>query len=155
MIKKTFYLCLLIPLAFLASCNDPDCIRVGGDQIRMNFYDLETGEASLIRINNLQVLGADSILFDGVPDVTTLILPINPAADSITAYFDTELGNDTLIIAYSSVARLISEDCGAEAVFSGINIVRSDFDSIRVINSSAAINFLEPDIVNENIQVFN
>ena len=123
--------------------------------MRLNFYDLESGDASAIRINSLQVLGSDSVLFDGVPDITTVVLPINPQADSISVFFDTELGSDTLIIGYDRIARLISEECGAEAVYKGIYIIRNDFDSIRVINSSAEINFLEPDEVNENIQVFN
>lgn len=153
--KKVIKFLLLTIIAFLAGCDEPDCIRTGGVRIGLGFYDLQEGGSALIRINSLQVLGSDSILFDGVPDVSTLILPINPMSDTITVFFDTELGSDTLIIGYQKTVRLISEDCGTEVIYNGINIIRSDFDSIRVINSSAQINFLEPNTVNENIQVFN
>lgn len=153
--KKTTLFFLLIAISLATSCDGPDCIRTGSVRIRLGFYDLQEGGAAAIRINNLQILGSDSVLFDGVPDVSNIILPINPSADSITVFFDTELGSDTLTIGYKKIARLISEECGAEVVYKGLNIIRSDFDSVRVINSSTQINYLEPDVVNENIQVFN
>ena len=151
--KKFNFLLIIIPFLQLISCAEPDCIYNGGEEIGIGFYDLETGAKNSIRINSL-ILN-DSVIGKDIQSIQIIQVPINPAESSIELYFDTEFGNDTLLINYRGAARLISEDCGSEVVFKDINIGKSDFDSIRVINKSAEINFKSPDAIIENIQVFN
>ncbi len=139
----------------LTACTEPDCIDKGGEFIGIGFYDEQTGEVEEIRINSLQLEGIDSLLASEVDNVAAVILPINPDTDQLTAYFDTEFGRDTLVIGYERTVSLISEDCGAEIIFNSVSIVRNDFDSISVVNTSTELNFLDATSFNENIRIFN
>lgn len=137
------------------SCTEPDCIDLGGELIGVSFRDEETGQAEPIRINFLQAEGSlDTLVFE-IENVSNLALPINPGLDELTLFFDTELGNDTLVIGYNRTARLISEECGTEIIYKNIQVLRSDFDSVRVINSQVILNFQDLDATIENIQIFN
>ncbi len=137
----------------LFACDDPDCIFTSQDKIGVRFRNINNGNNLNIRINTLQIVGSDSILVLNNTSINNVILPINPADTAITAVFDTQFGIDTLIIGYKSLARLISEDCGGEIVYRGLYIIRSDFDSTRVVRPNLQRNFSEPTAVDENIQI--
>lgn len=147
----TFFISCLIAFA----CDDPDCIYQGGVRIKIGFYSDQNGKVQSVRINSLSIANSDSVLIKTQTEVTSVILPLNPATESITAYFDTEFGYDTLTIGYNRFTSLISEDCGVETRYGGLNIIRSDFDSVKVSRGSTDINFLDPSTVNENIKVYN
>ena len=140
---------------FLIGCNDPDCIRLASTTMRIGFYDITTGDASAIRVNLLQIVGSDSILVQDVAAAKSVLLPLNPSDTSITAVFDTEFGIDTLILSYTTVTRLISEECGAEISIGNLRKVRNDFDSIRFENRSLQVTLGEANTITENVKIFN
>ncbi|QSE97905.1 DUF6452 family protein [Fulvivirga lutea] len=152
--KKTSLFILLL-ISTLFSCDEPDCILQGGSKMKIGFYSVIDGTAQPLRINLLEVEGIDGSILENSNDTSDVVLPINPADSEIRLYFDTEFGLDTLIVGYKKTARLISEDCGTEVVYNGIEVIRSDFDSVRVFNASMETNFLQPELVNENIRVYN
>ncbi|MEQ8926466.1 MAG: DUF6452 family protein [Fulvivirga sp.] len=152
---KNTFLSILFFIALFFSCDEPDCILQGGTSLRIGFYNVLDGSELPLRINLLQVEGIDEILLEDTIDIEFVVFPIDPADNQITIYFDTEFGTDTLTVNYKKTARLISEDCGTEVIYNGIEVVRSDFDSVRVFNASMETNFLNPTTVNENIRVYN
>ena len=146
---------IVVALSLLAACGEPDCVDKTGEYVGIAFYDLEDNVAASIRVNLLQVAGSTDTLVYQLEDVAGVLLPINPTSDEITAYFDTEYGNDTLTIQYNTVSRLISEDCGFEVIYNDLTIIRNDFDTATVRNSTVQVNFLNPTTFNENIRVYN
>ena len=123
--------------------------------MKIGFYDITTGDASAIRVNLLQIVGSDSILVQDVAAAKSVLLPLNPSDTSITAVFDTEFGIDTLILSYTTVTRLISEECGAEISIGNLRKVRNDFDSIRFENRSLQVTLGEANTITENVKIFN
>ena len=153
--KIKLILSVLICTLIVSACDDPDCIYQGGTSIKIGFYSDQDGKSQNVRINRLEIAGSDSILVEAQVEVNSVVLPINPTSNSIRVYFDTEYGFDTLEIGYSRNTHFISEDCGVETRYGGLNLIRSDFDSVRVIRTSTDINYLDAIVVNENIKVFN
>jgi hypothetical protein len=153
--KRTLLNICITALLLCQACDDPDCIKTARDSIKIGFYNRIDGNSLKIRINKLQIIGSDSILFTNASDIISILIPINPTQDSIAAVFDTEFGVDTLILKYTSVTKLIALDCGTETLYNGLNVKRSDFDSIRVSNPNLQLNIKEPTVINENIKVYN
>ena len=153
--KIKLILSVLICTLIVFACDDPDCIYQGGTSIKIGFYSDQDGKSQNVRINRLEIAGSDSLIVKTQVEVNSIILPINPSEESITVFFDTEYGFDTLQIGYSRNTQFISEDCGIETRYGGLSLVRSDFDSVRVTRPSTDINFLDATVVNENIKVYN
>ena len=145
---------VLILVVATFSCDEPDCVSEFDNQIKISFFDLSQNEAEALYINKLTVIGeSESESIDLIVDqaeVGGVIVPADPATSEITVVFNTrEYVLDTLVLSYTNGSRLISEECGFELIFSELDYIRSDFDSIRVRNRILA----EP--INENIRVYN
>ena len=144
-IKITF----LVAIVGLTSCFDqPDCISPTTDFVNVLFYKAENNERDTLLINSLTAIGSDSVLVTN-DEVTGVDLPLLPSQRSVTFIFDSELGLDTLVLSYEPRSRLVSEECGIDIIFSELDYIRNDFDSISVVN-----NILIED-VNEDIRIFN
>jgi hypothetical protein len=152
--KKTTLILTACLLAFFG-CDDPDCISTAGEAVKIGFYSYPKDSARKVRVNRLQLAGSDIVLIATSADLSSVTLPLNPADTTITVIFDTEFGVDTVQIGYSVVSRIITENCGVEILYTNIKSLRSDFDSIRVVNSNVQINFKQPEVINENIRVYN
>jgi hypothetical protein len=153
--KRTLLNIIITAVTLCQACDEPDCIRLARDSVKIGFYNRIDGESLKIRINKLQIIGSDSILFINASDITSILIPINPTQDSIAAVFDTEYGIDTLVLNYTAVTKLIALDCGTETLYNGLNVKRSDFDSIRVSNPNLQLNITQPTVIDENIKVYN
>lgn len=71
----------------------------------------------------------------GTPRV---LLALDPNQDETTFFFqyaDAEKPNDTLVLRYQRRYRLISTDCPLEVSFNELQVERSSFDTIVVINT--------------------
>lgn len=150
--KFTFY---FLWIFVFGACTEPDCIDQGGEFISISFRDITTGNIAPIRVNQLTVAGLPDTLIFNAEGVEVVNLPINPGDTTISAYFDTELGIDTLTIGYDQTVGLISEDCGIEIIYTGIRIEKNNFDSAQVVNSKVQLNFLDGGSQGENIRIFN
>ncbi|MTI22889.1 hypothetical protein E1176_17790 [Fulvivirga sp. RKSG066] len=149
---KLNHITLFITLLLVGTlaCEEPDCVSELSSTINISLYKLEKNELDTVFLNELKAIGIDTALLSDVPDVSGFALPADPNANEVTFVFDTrEYGIDTLTLAYSTGGRFISEDCGVELLYSDLKAVRSDFDSISVINTILA------DVVNEDIRVYN
>lgn len=147
--KNTLIYILFLSM-LLVACDEPDCVSELDSTIQISLYKFLENEPDTVFMSQLRVLGEDSILITNRANVSRVTIPANPGADSVTCIFTTlEYGVDTLVITYTNGARLISEDCGYELIFSNLGYSRNDFDSLRVINP---ILF---EASNEDIRVYN
>ena len=147
MIRTVF---ILIISGFVAqSClTEADCVTTTRDFVTVNFYEFETNERDTLLVTSITAIGSDSLLADDEL-VRSIRLPLDPRRPSAAYIFDSELGIDTLVLSYDLGTRLISEECGLEFVFTGLDYTRNDFDSISIVNQ------VPIDGVDEDIRIFN
>lgn len=136
--------------ALFFACEEPDCVSELDDTIHLTFFKLNQNERDTVFVTSLATLGRDSLLLENQPNITEVDIPANPDTSAITLIFDVrEYGVDTLTLTYQNGARLISEDCGFELIYSELSYSRNDFDSISVRNNILA------EAIDENIRVYN
>ena len=142
---------ILACIVALAACQDEaDCTSVTTNFANLQFYELESGETdTAVVVNSIKPIDSDSILVSETTIVGTIQLPLTANEASTAFVFETEFGRDTLVLSYKVSTRLISEDCGLEVLFTELESIRNDFDSIRIVND-----ILVEDI-NEDIRIYN
>ena len=146
--KKILFF-LAVSAIFIQSClDDPDCVTTTTDFITVRCYESDTGLRDTLVFRTVRAIGSDSLLADQ-DTLSSIRLPLDPRGPSVTYAFDTNLGRDTLILVYDLGTRLISEDCGIEFIFTELDYLRNDFDSIRVINR------VPIEEIDEDIQIYN
>lgn len=105
-------------------------------------------ERDTLLLSRLTALGSDSVLHDQ-DTVTSVQLPLDPQLGQATYYFESQYGRDTLVLSYKLGARLISENCGVEILYSQIDYISQTFDSLSVVNQ------VPIEDITEDIQVYN
>ncbi len=147
--KRSSLIPALFCICLLASClDDPDCVTTTTDFVNVRFYNLEDNLTDTLYLDRLTALGSDSVLND-MDTVTFVRLPLDPQQDQATYYFESQYGRDTLVLSYTIGARMISEDCGVELLFTQVGTAAHSFDSVQILNS------VPVEEVIEDIQVFN
>lgn len=143
-------ICILVFLGFIVQgcLTDPDCVTTTRNFVTVNFYQLETNIGDTLFVTSVTAVGSDSVLAQN-EEIRSIQLPLDPNRTAATYVFDSNLGQDTLILAYDLGTRLISEDCGLEFVFTGLDYDRNDFDSISIVNQ------IPLEGVSEDIQIYN
>ena len=127
----------------LTACGDqPTCVDRDTSIVKIDFVD-EDGQNKDIILNSLSAIGDN----DGFPEyqddtLSTLWLPLNPAARTTTFILERPSGNDTIGFSYDVVAQLISPECGLDAAFSNLDTTRVTIGTTVIIS----------DIINEQIQ---
>ncbi len=146
--KKNLLILSIMALLGQSCLDDPDCVNTTSDFVTVGFYEAETGLPDTLVFRQVRAIGSDS-LFARQDTLSSVQLPLDPRGPSTAYHFETNLGVDTLILVYSLGTRLISEDCGIEFIFSELDYLRNDFDSIRVVNR------IPIEEINEDIQIYN
>ena len=125
-----------------ACLDDPECLRKADTTLVISFKRLSDGKGDSVIFYNISAAGADSIFYkSGEPDALdtivnkSIFVDVNPFADEtlFTFLFDTD-STKTLKVGYKNTSRFISEECGSERVQSGLKILETEFDSVRVVN---------------------
>lgn len=131
----------------MAACNEADCISKTTNFVNIKFYKISTFETDTLAIDSVTALNPDTLLLANA-EVTSLRLPLQYTGSTIFV-INSDIGNDTIILNYRVRARLVSEDCGVETIFSDLKFERNDYDSAKVVN-----NILIEDIT-EDVKIFN
>lgn len=138
MIRKVAWFLFFAVLA--VSCLDePDCYNLNNNIVGISFRKLADNKADTLAIVGVTIEGTDSI-FHSFRLVTGLELPLNfytSESDIVIEMLDRETTvAKTLSLGYNSRIQFVSEDCGEKFVISDLDVIASDFDSVRVVNSS-------------------
>jgi thiamine pyrophosphokinase len=142
--KKWCWIILLFTL--LGSCLDePDCFLSADTALVINFKKITNGKADTTLVfNKVVALGTDSVFYQQQPDKTdtlkSITLAVNPFASEIlfTFYVVPEESVEqevTLRVGYKKRTRFISEECGSEELVYDLQILETQFDSLRVVNN--------------------
>jgi len=129
-------------LLFFSACRDkPTCVDRDTSLVKISFVG-EDGLAKDIIINSVSATGDNN----GFPEyeddtLSRLVLPLNPAARSVTFILERPTGKDTIGLSYDVVAQLISPECGLDAAFSNLDTTRITFEQAVIVSK----------IVNEQI----
>ena len=146
--KQILFLVIVFSVLSQSCLDDPDCVTTTASAITINFYEKETGLRDTLVFRRVTAIGSDSVFAD-LDTLSSLRLPLDSRGPSVTYAFDTNLGLDTLVLSYDLGTRVISADCGIEFIFTGLDYLRNDFDSIRVVNR------IPIEEINEDIQIYN
>lgn len=138
MIRKVAWF-LFFALLAVACLDEPDCFNLNNNIIGISFRKLADNKADTVAIVDITINGTDSV-FHPFRLVTGVELPLNFYATESDISFrrlnrDVVVDN-TLLLSYLSQIQLVSEDCGERFLVSNLNVVDSDFDSVRVVNAS-------------------
>lgn len=149
--KWTHISLIFIGLLFWQACEEPDCEFVFTSTVNLTFYTLSENEPDEVFVRKISAVGVtDTLILENAADVSAVALPVNPDSSVVTFVFDiVGYGVDTLTLSYQNGVRLISEECGFEQIYSDLEYVRSDFDSISIRNRILA------EQIDEDIRIYN
>ena len=143
-LRLTTYICPLkvwksvkfarfIPLLFLFSClEDPDCLVTATNLVKIDFKNTD-GTVRTITFSGITVSGLATPIYVNSAQ-STVQLPLNPQSTETTFLFREASVVKRMVIRYAITHRAISEKCGAYAFYSNLEIVESNYTSIKVKN---------------------
>jgi hypothetical protein len=151
---KNWCLIIVVLVAISACVDDPDCLRSGDPALVISFKRLSDGKADTVVILNVTAENADSVFYKTSPDeLDTLngsaLLRVNPFATETLFTFLFETEEKILRVGYKNEIRFISEACGSDYVQYDLQILETQFDSVRVVNDVLTTNRTP------NIEIYN
>lgn len=136
---------MIFLLVLGGSCLDNGiCLRGADNGLVINFKKLSDGLEDTVTLQNIEALGTNGVFYLDDPDTVNIIpssglssditLLVNPYADSTRFTFNNIRG-DTLIltVGYKTEIRFVSEECGSERLQYDLKVLRTTFDSVRVV----------------------
>jgi len=156
-----FTLCFLLIILF-SSCKNEDCVSSANNYLLVNFLNLDTLETGAVEIKakdtlfySVVAVGNDSVFYKKAKKVSSIALPVNPAADQTSFQFamidsiryDTLSFNpivlDTIFylrdkpheinVRYNRKFRVITESCGMEISYHNVSADTITFPSSALI----------------------
>lgn len=127
---------MIIGLGLILSCGDiPTCLDTESNLVKIKFLDNE-GNPKDIFITNLSAIGNEN----GFPEfdndtLSSISLSLNPGAFTTTFIFEQTTGTDTIGLSYTVVAKLISPECGLDAVFDDMDTTFTSFKKLEILQS--------------------
>lgn len=138
MIRKVARL-LFFALLAVSCLDEPDCYNLNNNTVGISFRKMADNKADTVAIIDVAINGTDSVFYP-MRLATGVELPLNfyTTESDIAFQFVTGEGAvaNRLRLGYSSQIQFVSEDCGERFLISNLNVLESDFDSVRVVNAS-------------------
>lgn len=130
-------LAVLIFGIFLSACfENPDCIDLRNNFVGFTFKKMYDGSQDTVGVLGVTVSGTDSVFYE-FPNVGGPIhIPLDVSGSQQSFVFDLLSGPYSMILGYQSKTQFESVDCGPRFVLSDLNILQSNFDSVRVTSST-------------------
>lgn len=121
----------------MGSCLDePDCLDMTNGVIGISFKKMFDGKADTVAFVGIQSSGSDSIFYQ-FTRATGVELPLNPFASQTNYLLESVYDQHTIEMSYeNTTTQFVSEDCGTRYVFSDLEFVNYDFDSVKVITNN-------------------
>ena len=135
------WLGIILVLMLASSClESAECVKSGDTALVIEFKNLSDGKADTVTLYYISAVGSDSVFYKTDPDVlkqvlNPVLISVNPYAEQTEFTFVLETGPVTLTVGYRNEVRFISEECGSDRVQRDLNILETQFDSVKVVNS--------------------
>lgn len=140
--KKASWFILFLVMG--VSCLDqPDCFRQNLNLVGISFRKMLGGQADTVYVLPVTSPGTqkDTYFLSDTVLAASLSLPVDYLnKENITTFSIVTVAVDgtqtphTLQVNYSSKTQFVSEDCGERFLVSGLNIIKTDFDSVQLVS---------------------
>lgn len=122
----------------LAGClNEPDCVITSSNLTKIAF--VKGKDARPITFDQIRVSGLDTVYYQNAK-VSSVQLPVNPAATEITFTFTFEGRTETLKLGYITRVEVISDSCGAFTNYGNLEIIETTFTDLEIVLNQLSIN---------------
>jgi len=128
----------IVLVMLMGAClEDAECLRTADNSVVISFKKLADGTTDTLYVYKIAGSGADSIFYEDKPTdlrdtLTSATLTVNPFESETLYTFYFEAEQKTLKLGYKTEASFISEECGAELVHYDLQVLETQFDSVRV-----------------------
>ena len=142
---KGFFL-LVLCLILLSCFEQGDCSDYSSNIMQVNFYSVDKKQKTVL-IDSIKMEGWDTVMYKN-KSLSKIILPLNPATDTMTYHFYYQTLHDTLGISYQRKTFALAPGC---KVIEILTIVKTASPA----NRKATIN--QPELtsnVTENIRFY-
>jgi len=125
---------LILMIIGLQACNDDtNCATFNTTEMQVSFINVNTGVERNLTFVSVTTFGPGTELLQDTLIANGIALPLSPATDSSTFLFTRPNRTvDTLTVGYNASTRLISPQCGTEAVINQLEVRFTTFDSVRI-----------------------
>jgi Family of unknown function (DUF6452) len=138
MIRKVVWF-LFFALVAVSCLDEPDCYNLNNSIIGVSFRKMADNKADTVALIGVSINGTDSLFYENRL-ATGVDLPLNVLSNQAEISFQlldgTNVVTNRLLLGYNSKAQFVSQDCGERFIISDLNALDSDFDSVRIVNSS-------------------
>ena len=122
-------------LIIAISCIDePDCFQLNNNVVQLAFKILG-GASDQVMMTGIDAPGTDSVFYS-YQKVSAVELPLNPFESQTEFNFHTFFGDNQMVLGYTYKVQFVSEECGERYIYSDLNILSHDYDSIRFVGKS-------------------
>ena len=129
--KKLAWFVFLFTVA--VSClNEPDCFQLNNNVVVVSFKILGGG-ADQYPLFGILSPETDSV-FNGYEIVGSAGLPLNPLKVETSFNFDGVYEDHVIQLGYKRQVQFVSAECGERYIFTELNVIGHDFDSVRLVN---------------------
>jgi len=132
--KLSWFVCFSL---FAASClNEADCYQLNNNAVVI-YFKILGGKVDKFELYTIQSADAGGpFLVDTV--VSSVALPINPKTEETVFTIAGAYGDYELPVTYTRQVQFVSENCGERYVFTNLNVLENDFDSVLLVNTTPA-----------------
>ena len=119
--------------ALLSSCFEgAECNTISGEYVKINVYKAADSTALPLRYSSLAINNqSNTFLVDTL--LSSIRLPLVSGVEQLTFYMNGNGFSDSILFSYSSIPRLINEDCGVEIIFDNLSVLTTNLDSVYLI----------------------
>lgn len=131
---------MLILLLGLWGClTEPDCFDTSTNLATFAFYDVDD-DLRVVEIDSIAISGVMGFLIPDDNTFSSISLPVDPAETDVIITFYFGANAETVSLNYRLQTEVISEDCGALAYITDLNLAESTFENITILNNRLATN---------------
>ena len=136
---KFVRLSFILLLGLWGCLTEPDCFDTSINLVTFSFYDAED-ELMVVEIDSIAISGVEGFLIPDDNTFSSISLPVDPAETDVIITFYFGADTETVSLIYRLKTEVVSEDCGALAYITDLNLTDSSFENITLVNNRLATN---------------
>lgn len=125
---------LFLAIVTCSCFEQPNCLIDNTNVMKIALKSKTDGSNAEVTFDYVHVVNLNSKLYEN-QKTSALQIPVDPNQTETKIIFSHDAQSDTLVVKYRNETRLISPDCGAYLYQKDLNVVKSNFYEVRVINS--------------------
>jgi len=122
----------------LISCNDiKDCqLKDDTSGVVIALFDLDTTSVTeRLDFTSITIENLERPLLNVETTLSAFALPVNKLDTTITYFFESDAGMDTMVLSYKSQYYIFFEECDPAQRFFDLKVISHTFDSTSVVNT--------------------